>query len=174
MSQVIIINGSGRTGKDTFCGLCGKYANVSICSAVSCVKQAAAILGWNGEKDERSRKFLSDLKDLATEFSDAPMDSLRRFVRMHQNSDEMIFLMVREPPEIARAQKEFDAITLLLKRPQAEQITTNHADRDVDLYDYDYIIHNNGTLADLDEMARSFVEKVHTGWFAKRKEQYRD
>ena len=33
-------------------------------SSVDKVKEAAKVLaGWNGEKDEKSRKFLSDLKD---------------------------------------------------------------------------------------------------------------
>lgn len=111
------------------------------------------ILGWDGQKDERSRKFLSDLKDLATEYSDAPMKYMREYVKSHQNSDELIFLMIREPNEIQKARKEFDAITLLIKRPNIDQISTNHADRDVDHFDYDWTVYNSGTLDDLDEMA---------------------
>lgn len=173
MSQVIIINGSGRSGKDTFCSLCAKYHEVSICSSVSEIKRAAMILGWDGQKDERSRKFLSDLKDLATEYSDAPMNYIREYVKAHQNSDELIFLMIREPNEIEKARKEFDAITLLIKRPNIDQISTNHADRDVDHFDYDWTVYNSGTLDDLDEMAQNFVGCIHSDWFQRRRNDTR-
>ena len=68
MKKVFIINGAAGVGKDTFVEI-AKYKifiktglptyNIS---SVDNVKTAAKILGWDGEKDARGRKFLSDLK----------------------------------------------------------------------------------------------------------------
>ena len=53
MKQIIIINGSGGVGKDTFVEFCKKYARVLNISSVDKVKEAANILtGWNGENQE--------------------------------------------------------------------------------------------------------------------------
>lgn len=93
------------------------------------------------------------------------MRSMRQFISESQEQYEIIFLMIREPQEIGRAVKEFDAITLLVKRDQADPITGNHADRDVDLYDYDYTIYNCGSLYELQSNAASFVALVRSGWF---------
>ena len=48
---------------------------------------------------------------------------------------------------------------------------SNHADRDVDQYDYDYTIVNNGTMQDLEQQASDFIEKVKDGYFEKRREE---
>lgn len=160
MSHVVIINGSGGVGKDTFCTLCGKFADISVCSSVAQIKKAAMLLGWDGEKNERSRRFLSDLKDLATDYSDAPFRLMQEFITDHQDYDDLIFLMIREPPEIARAAAAFDAVTVLVTRQQVAHISTNHADNEVTNYNYDYIIQNDGDLEQLEEAAKMFVSSV--------------
>ena len=86
------------------------------------------------------------------------------------NSHMIIFMHIREPEEIERARKKFDALTLLIKRPGVEPIQSNHADRDVDQYDYDYLVVNNGTLDDLGKQADDFVEKVISGYFEMRRD----
>ena len=53
--RIIIINGSGGVGKDTFVEYCSEFTNVKNISSVDKVKEAAKILvGWNGEKDTYS------------------------------------------------------------------------------------------------------------------------
>ena len=67
MKEIVVINGSGGVGKDTFVQFCNEYTPIMNISSVDKVKEAAKVLaGWNGEKDEKSRKFLSDLKELNT------------------------------------------------------------------------------------------------------------
>ena len=88
IKQVFIINGSGGVGKDTFVEFVemiptfefiGENENSTVWfknfeiknySSVSKVKEIAKIIGWNGEKTERDRKFLSDLKLLTTKYKD--------------------------------------------------------------------------------------------------------
>ena len=67
---------------------------------------------------------------------------------------------IREPEEIARAVKEFGAETILIRNPNVEKVKSNHADANVENYNYDYIIENDGTLEQLDKMAYLFSEQV--------------
>ena len=90
---------------------------------------------------------------------------------MKDHDNVMLFMHIREPEEIQRAKERFDALTLLIKRPGYEPIQSNHADRDVDQYDYDYTIVNNGTMQDLEQQASDFIEKIKDGYFEKRREE---
>lgn len=128
------------------------------------------MMGWNGEKDEKSRKFLSDLKQLATDYNDAPLNYLTEvYNRTQPEEDLIVFMHIREPEEIEKARVKFNAVTLELKRPGVEPIKSNRSDRDVDKYDYDYTIVNNGTLDELAEQADDFVKKIKGGYFEERR-----
>ena len=117
-------------------------------SSVDIIKEVARRLGWNGEKDDKSRKFLSDLKDLSTQYSDAPLEYLtKEFNRVKDHDNVMLFMHIREPGEIQRAKERFGALTLLIKRPGYEPIQ------------------------DLEQQASDFIEKVKDGYFEKRREE---
>lgn len=152
--RVVIINGSGGVGKDTAV----KYITdmvysinskllVDNYSSVDKVKAIAQIIGWDGTKTERNRKFLSDLKILTTEYNDMPFNAMKKRFEEFQNTDNecLLFLHIREPEEIDRAKREFNAVTLLIKRDSIPQITSNIADGNVFNYDYDVVIDNNGS-----------------------------
>lgn len=167
-AQIVIINGMPRAGKDAFCEFCAKHSIARTYSSVDYIKSVAKYLGWDGVKDERGRKFLSDLKDAATAYCDLPMLKMMEFRDMIEETipyTDIIFFHIREPAEIARAKKEFNAITVLIKRPDAEKIASNHADREVEDIDYDYTVYNNGTLDELDWMANQFCNRVQSGYF---------
>ena len=65
--------------------------------------------------------------------------------------------------EIERAAKEFDAVTVLVTNHRIPKITTNKSDASVDDYWYDAVIHNEGTVADLDNIAERFVSWLRAG-----------
>ena len=102
MKEIVVINGSGGVGKDTFVQFCGEYTSIMNISSVDKVKEAAKVLaGWNGEKDEKSRKFLSDLKELGIEYNDAPFKYISNMAEEFKNSDKQImFVHIREFEEI--------------------------------------------------------------------------
>lgn len=157
--QVIIINGTGGSGKDTFVGFCTEFAKVKNISSVDKVKEAAKILvGWNGEKDEKSRKLLVDLKRLSIEYNDSPTKYIKEQYEIFKKSDlQFLFIHIREIEEIEKIKKLLNAKTLLIKNPRVALITSNNSDKNVYNYKYDYIIENNGTLEDLKNKARKFV-----------------
>ena len=159
--HIVIINGSGRVGKDTFVHTVAKFAYVMNFSSVDKIKKAAEVLGWDGGKSEKDRKFLSDMKDLSTAYNDCPFRSMREKVSEFYNSEaDILFLHIREPEEIERAKKEFNAHTLLIIRNSVDHVKSNHADANVFCYDYDFTVLNDGDLTDLAIRARRFVEEL--------------
>ena len=170
--KVVIINGIGGSGKDTFVEFCRDLLknenSVSYCiniSTVDYVKEIAGYCGWNGEKDPASRKFLSDLKKAMTEWRDLPMmdvkGRLNRFsqiTKWNMAQEAVAFVHCREPEEIARLVNELNATTLLIRRESAENVKQiNDSDNNVLNYSYDYVVRNEGTLDDLKESARVFL-----------------
>ena len=76
---------------------------------------------------------------------------------------------MRDPKDIARAVEEFGAKTILIRNPNVRKIVSNHADRDVENYEYDYIIENDGTLEQLERVAKLFVCDVICGEYIPEK-----
>lgn len=129
-------------------------------SSVEKVKQIASQIGWNGQKTEKDRKFLSDLKRLTTEYNDMSFKSIEKVVKEFLNSSsEILLIHIREPEEIERAVKTFHAKTLLVKRVGLANITTNYSDVSVENYNYDYIIENT-TLENLKEQAHQLINEL--------------
>lgn len=168
--QIFIINGSGGVGKDAFVEEVRNQTKTNLStkvdnySSVSKVKEIAKIIGWDGAKTEKDRKFLSDLKLLTTEYNDMPLNDMKRFANSVMNDgvdiSKILFLHIREPEEIAKAVsefKEYNAKTILVKRDSVKHITSNMADENVYNYNYDIVINNNGTLEDLKVKANCFL-----------------
>lgn len=176
--EIFIINGSGGCGKDTFVELFAKHygeGKVWNYSSVDKVKRIAKEIGWTGTKTEKDRKFLSDLKLLTTEYNDMPMEDLKEKVKEFRSSQaEILFLHIREPEEIEKAQKEFYAETILIRRDWIPQITSNMADANVFNYNYDITIYNNGTLEDYNKIVNKFVKDVKLNTFFSNAEYYID
>ena len=158
--RIIIINGSGGVGKDTFVEYCSEFANVKNISSVDIVKEAAKILvGWNGEKDEKSRKLLSDLKLMSIDYNNYPITYIKQQSEEFKNSKEqqIMFVHIREISEIQKVKELLNAKTLLITSNKVKKIVTNTSDANVENYNYDYHIENNGSLDELKEKAKKFV-----------------
>lgn len=167
---IVVINGSGGVGKDTFIDCANDIVNSKRISTVDMVKVAAELLGWDGSKADKDRKFLSDIKLLSVAYSDHSYKYVNDCIDLFINNDTtnaILFMMVREPEEIKRMVKDFGAITLLVKNPRIEQITTNMADANVDNFSYDYTVHNDGSLNHLKAEAYDFVNAICRAKFEK-------
>lgn len=146
---------------------------VDTISTVDFIKQIATECGWDGVKTPRNRKFLSDLKDLLTEWNDVPyqkildhIEYMQEFGRLY---DWILFVDCREPKEIQKLKERLNATTVLVRRLGDEvNETSNHADANVFEYEYDYIIKNYGDLSDL------VVECVGFLNYMKERESYID
>ena len=128
--------------------------------------------GWDGIKRPRDRKFLSDLKDLLTEWNDVPYKKIveaRDKLQDHldylgyDTNKGIIFTYCREPKEIQKFVDRDNAITVLLRRDAVENLEqSNHADANVFNYKYDFVIENNGSLTELEEKAKYLLKIIET------------
>jgi len=164
--QMFVINGRGGSGKDTFVGFCRihglKYnAGVMNISTVDRVKMAAELLGWDGSKDYKNRKFLSDLKDISTAMFDGPFNYIeaRWESALKFKNNMAMFVHCREPQEIDRLVKSFKAQTVLVERNGIGEYG-NHADDNVNNFAYDHYIENHGILIDLNVKAGLFMKNA--------------
>lgn len=164
-NRVFILNGAPTAGKDTFAEfMIDKFKEYGlsayISSSIDSVKQAALYLGWDGKKNEHGRNALSALKDFATLWWDGPYREMCDHID-DINEDEVIIFTIREPNEIDRmVQKYPDIITIFVDRYNVIN-HTNHADKNVSLYNYVWYIENNSTLNDLKESADKLIEHLY-------------
>ncbi len=176
MKKVFILNGVGTSGKGAFADYIGKYISTIKYSIVDLSKEAAKVLGWDGGKTEKDRRFLSDIMDLSTDYNDAPFKDVLSLVTDFKNNKDfteykVLIIDMREPKDIVRAVESFGAKTILIRNPNIRKIETNHADRDVENYNYDYIIENDGTLEQLEKVAKLFVCDVICGEHIPKKDK---
>lgn len=170
--KIFVINGRPRSGKDTFVRFCQNHMywcfNIS---TVDFVKEIAAQCGWDGTKTPENRKFLSDLKDLLTEWNDVPFKKIEHEIKMFKcemeaygfnpKEEGVVFIHCREPKEIARICKEMNAESLLITRDEVEtEKQSNHADADIYNYNYDYTICNDDTLEEFEQAAIRFLTAI--------------
>lgn len=168
------MNGFPKSGKDTFVNFClGNLNNFGRnISTVDFVKQVAEYCGWDRKKTFKNRKFLSDLKNLLTEWDDVPYKKVQREITAFKfelesygidESRGCVFLMAREPEEIARYEKELGAKSILIRRKEVEGIEqSNEADKNVLLHNYDFVFFNDGSTEDLKQIAKDFCEKIES------------
>lgn len=167
--NIIVINGHPKSGKSQFVEYCLEEIDTlgREVSTIDFVKKIAIESGWNGWKTPKDRKFLSDLKDLLTEWNDVPfkkiveeLDDFYLSLDLFDMNEEEAFFFIhcREPEEIQKIKERLGAKTLLMWRDQViDEEQSNHADSLVLDYNYDYIIHNNERLQDLRGKAISFI-----------------
>ena len=148
---VIVINGRGGVGKDAMCEAAATRYRVKNVSSITPIKEIARQFGWNGEKDLRSRKFLSDLKRLFTEYNDLPTQYLmREYHAFLSSEDQILFVHIREPEEISHFVNLIggSCVTVLIKRedPSLALHYGNRSDDEVENYPYDATFDNNTSL----------------------------
>ena len=123
--------------------------------------------GWDGTKTLKNREFLSNLKDLLTEWGDVPYKKIAKEITLFDYSlnqfdidgdKGFVFVMCREPQEIQKFVDRLGAKTVCVRREEAEkEAVSNHADANVLDYEYDYYIDNNKDLAHLQNAAKVFL-----------------
>ena len=165
---IVIINGRPTVGKDEFVLQCRAIIpTVFNISTVDFVKHLATECGWDGTKTAANRKFLSDLKDLLTQWNDVPFKKIENelllYARRMESYDipeyqQIAFVHCREPQEIQKFVDRLGACSLLITRPGVDgHEQYNHADTEVENYHYDFTIANDGTIEDLYNKAKEFL-----------------
>lgn len=156
----IVINGKGGVGKDTLCEGAKSRFRIRNVSSITPIKNIARLCGWNGEKDDRSRRFLAELKQLCVDYNNYPtLWAKAEYEEFLRGDEQIMFLHIREPEEIAKFVEatEGRARTLLVRADERlkKDVYGNAADDNVEKYSYDYYFDNEGEPS---LMCRSFCE----------------
>lgn len=161
---LIVVNGVGTCGKDTFINFCKEITKCYNYSTIDYYKKLAKeYFGWDEVKDEKGRKLLSDLKIASIIYNNMPMKLLEaEYNKICNEENENIFFCVcRDIQDIEYIKANYkNAYTLLIKNDNVPNITSNDGDANVFNYNYDYIIENNGTLEELKDKARDFLSMM--------------
>lgn len=162
---LLIINGAGGVGKDTLCDLGAKHYKVYNTSTIIPIKDIAKMCGWSGSKDDKSRKFLSDLKRLCVDYNDYPtVWALERYREFLDSPNEVMFLHIREPEEIDKFVKATggEAKTLLIRGGERMKKSNygNASDDCVENYTYDYYFVNDKTLEEAEADFKVFLGNI--------------
>lgn len=164
---VFVINGAGGVGKDTLCAMAAEVYRVQNISSITPIKEIAALCGWDGQKDDKSRKFLSDLKALCVAYNDYPTRwAKQRYEEFMRSGDDILFVHIREPSEIEKFVRATDgaARTLLIRGGSRVSRVPggygNVSDDRVEEYPYDYIFLNDQPIPQTRKAFLSFLRRL--------------
>lgn len=168
--KIMILNGKGRCGKDTFIELLREYTSVYHWSSIDTIKNIAInYFDWDGVKDLAGRKLLSDLKLAAVAYNDMPHTEFKNKVQIAERiGAKLMVAVIRDIPEIIKALEdpdlnEYEIKTVLIQRNEVNKTFNNSADDDVENFIYDYYISNNSTIKELEESAFTLVNSIGVG-----------
>jgi hypothetical protein len=173
--KIIIINGKPRSGKDTFIELLKNIYphRVKNFSSVDKIKDIVNLcFNWNEEKDQKYRKFISDIKNSWIQFNNGPFnyitDRINKDIDYCKSIDiniekNIYFIHIREIDEINKL-KEFykdNCLTLLINRNDyIDKLYHNNSDDYVLKYKYDYIVNNSSDINNLKNEIKIFLNKI--------------
>ena len=161
----IVINGAGGVGKDTLCNMAKSEFKIDNISSISPIKRIAKMCGWNGKKDDKSRKFLSDLKLLCVEYNDYPtVWAYNKYLQFLEGEDDIMFVHIREPEEIKKfvSKTGGKAKTLLIRGGERMKKSSygNVSDDSVENYEYDYYFTNDKSLEQAKSDFVAFLKEI--------------
>ena len=161
----LVINGRGGVGKDTLCDVAATRYRVRNVSSITPIKELAAACGWTGEKTDRARRFLSELKRITAEYNEYPTRWVTGQYRAFLESDEeILFVHIREGEEIRKfvGATGGAARTLLIRADARLGAHTygNASDDLVEQYPYDYYFSNDDPPAVAAESFLSFLAGI--------------
>lgn len=178
--KVYIINGSGGSGKDTFCDLVwtamdnfDPHCFVHKYYTSAPAKKWASLMGWDEKtKQLMDRRFLCELKDMLDYWSNIThkyfLEKLEYAASLTSFNRKILFLHAREDKDICWIKgycltNQICCKTIRVDRKVLNENNKygNHADDNISksMITYNYIIDNNGTKTDLQKEVYNFIYK---------------
>ena len=174
--KIIIISGKAQHGKDTFANFAkdileSKNKKVLIAHFGDLVKYTAkTFFNWDGKKDENGRSILQSVgtNDIRTKYPDFWVNYIRDVLSVYYNEwDYVLIPDCRFFNEITKISslKIWEVITIRVNRPNFDNGLTeeqkNHpSETNLDNYDFDYYIKNDGSLEEYKNKVNIFIEFI--------------
>ena len=182
MRKLIITNGTGGAGKDTFCKMVTSLLftkNITVLKTSYVDDTRDMLKEWFGidtsAKTDKDRQLLASINKALEIYNDVPLKNCCRLIDdMFHNFEifdpydcpcakdsefDIIFLDVRDPAVIDKFKDTYNNVyTVLIDNGKTNTATTE--DANVRNYRYDYIIANTGSLDYLLSQAEGFVSNI--------------
>ncbi len=169
--KVFILNGVANAGKDTFVNYINSLGISAVhYSYVDFTKNVLKDIGFDTDtKTDSMRKLLCDVNCALKNYADIPFKDccsvVDDFKKDYLNGD-WLFIDCREPSEIRRMTKLFNAKAVFIDRGKVT-VPINSADlaatNSTNYCKYDYIIENKGNLTEFETNIRHFVADAFLG-----------
>jgi dephospho-CoA kinase len=169
--HVIILSGKARSGKDTTADIIASSPDFAYRTAFGDhLKNIALILGWNGVKDKRGRKFLQQLGDVIRAYN--PRYFIDKVIKDIQDratflpNDIVCITDCRYLNELQAIIDSFPNVTTIrIERNATSDLTdtqrAHQSETELDSYlNFDFLIQNNGTLNDLERKIKFILEEI--------------
>jgi len=165
--MIIAISGKAQSGKDTI-GAClvSQHGFIRVASADALKRIAMRTFNWDGAKDARGRKFL---QDLATAVRGYNPDfwigiTLQEIERMRRpmvtgKAEDFVITDVRYKNEADLLKKE-GAVLIRIEREGIELFDHESETQLDDYEDFDYMISNSSSIADLEERVTIILSAI--------------
>lgn len=173
MKSIIIINGMGGSGKDTFAEFCSDITACKNISSIDPVRYSLKYLigeeqNTHSYKTEKCRKFMSILKKMTIDYNNYPYRYVCENVDEFMKSmNKVMFIHIREKDEITKVSNYIkrnypDVIhkKILIINPNVDVITTNSSDSEILTINYDEIIFNDKDIESLHKKAEEFINDL--------------
>ena len=117
MLKIYVVNGAPESGKTYFERYIQQHTETPcfIYSTIDFVKDLAKLAGWDGTKTPKNRAFLSNLKDLLTEWNDIPFMKTKEYIPM--KAKELAFILGINKKEYSKFKEILDKCIALLFYP---------------------------------------------------------
>ena len=164
---IFVLNGSPRSGKDTFCTLMEAHGVVKHYSYVDFTRTMLDKMHIDyHKKTDKDRQLLETINNALETYDDIPMKDICENVLYAISKVALrnlfIFVDIRKPENIKRFLEKYpDAKTLYIDDGK-ELSNATESDHSVKDYDYDYYIMNDRSLVDLKKKVDSFVHEINT------------
>lgn len=177
--NVIIINGVGQCGKDTFIEYAGDFFFAKRMSVLNySTVETPKDIGKEyfdadpNNKSEKNRQLWQKLKELLVWYDDIPLKEIEGIIcdmksaanQWGAENGKNLFIHCREPQEIKKIEdlckrKDVKFISLLITRKEAV-CPDNPSDKAVNNWNYDFHYSNDGSLTSLKDCAKTFCDSL--------------
>jgi dephospho-CoA kinase len=159
--MIIGLSGKANTGKNVVGSYLEIYYGFKRVAVADNIKLIAGLMGWDGNKDEKGRRFLQHLGDVGREY-DANMWLI--MLEKMAGKENICVSDIRLISEVKWI-KERNGVIWRIERDTNSYLKNDLAkhktETELDSYkDYSAIIHNSGTLSDLFNQVDELIGKL--------------
>lgn len=177
---LILLSGKAGSGKDTFYSILNKHISCSRYALADPIKTIAkSMFDWNGEKDEKGRKLLIDIGQyLGCEKDDIDENIKNKLDKVF--SRDMLIWPKTINLKIMPSRKTFSIITdwrmikeleyfkiffdkiytIRINRDTHINVNDFKTESELDDFNFDFIIDNNGTIDDFEEKIKDLKRRM--------------